>query len=103
MRSATIALIVPLLVVERADGARFKPAGYAMKMEGVIARAPGLRTLLLPIGDLLGLALYAGLHYMILANSAIVDVNVPGPKSNCVPLLDHKSRLGFDHSLLSFC
>ena len=72
-------------------------------MECMVAGAPGLRTLFLSIGDLLGLALDAGLHDVVLANGAVVDVDVPGPQSNCVPLLDDKSGFGFHHADFFLC
>ena len=70
-----------------------------MEVEGVIARAPSLRALLLSVCDLLRLALDTGLHDMIFANSTVVNVDVPCPESNGIPLLYHKSRLGssFNH------
>ena len=68
-------------------------------MEGVIADAPSLIALLLGIGDLIGLAVYAGLHDMIPANGTVVNVDVPGPKCDGGPFFHFESslRYSFDH------
>ena len=102
-RSFSIAVEVPLSVVERADGASLEPAGDAMEVEGVIADAPGLVALLGRVGHLVGLAVDARLHDVVPADGAVVDVDVPGPESHCVPLFHFEAllRRGSFHHLSS--
>ena len=50
-----------------------------MEMESMIADTPRLIALLLRVGDLVGLAVNTGLHDMVPADGAVVNVDVPGP------------------------
>ena len=65
-----------------------------MEMESVVANSPSRRALILNIGDLVSLAIDARLHDMVLADGAIVDVDVPSPQRDSVPFLYLKSFLG---------
>ena len=62
-------------------------------MEGVVADAPCGRALFLDIRYLLRLAIDAGLHDMVLANGAVVYVDVPGPERDGIPFLNFESLL----------
>ena len=62
-----------------------------MEMEGVIAGTPGCRAVGLTFSDLRGLAINAGLHDVVLANGAVIYMDVPSPESDSVPLFDFKS------------
>ena len=75
-----------------------------MEVESVVADAPSLIALLLGVGDLVSLAIHTGLHDMVPADGAVVDVDVPGPKRHGIPLSHFKSLLctGFDHFCLFF-
>ena len=57
----------------------------------MVANSPGDGALL--IARLIGLALDARVHDVISANGAIVDVDVPGPKSNSIPFFNFKNCL----------
>ena len=65
----------------------------------MVADAPSLITLLLRIGDLVCLAVNAGLHNMVSADSTVVDMNVPGPEGDGRPFFHFESFFGlsFDH------
>ena len=54
----------------------FEPSGYAVKVERMITGAPGCSALVSSISDLVGLAVDASLHDVVLANGAVVDVDV---------------------------
>ena len=73
-----------------------------MEMESMIADSPRLVALLLGVGDLIGLAVNTGLHDMVSADGAVVNVDVPGPQSHCVPLFHFESSLiCFDHVMFA--
>ena len=65
-----------------------------MEVESVIADAPGCCALVLYVGDLVGLAINARLHDVVLADGTVVNVDVPGPQRDRVPFLYLKSFLG---------
>jgi len=69
-----------------------------MEMEGMIANAPGHRTLLVGGSTLVCLTFDAQIHNVISTDGAVIDDNVPGPKGNTVPLLNLKSFLAITHS-----
>ena len=60
-----------------------------MEMEGMVADAPGDCALL--VARLIGLALKARVHDVVPADGTVVDVNVPSPESNSIPLFDFKN------------
>ena len=70
-----------------------------MEVEGVIAHTPGLVTFFLAVGDLVSLTVYTGLHDMVTADSAVIDMDVPGPESDGVPFFNFESFRWccFDH------
>ena len=70
-----------------------------MEVESVVAGAPSLRAFFRSISYLLRLALDTWLHDVVSADSAVVDVDVPSPKSDGVPFFDFETRLCvcFDH------
>ncbi len=65
-----------------------------MEVEGVIADTPSLIALLLRVGYLVGLAVHTGLHDVVSADGAVVDVDVPSPKSNGIPFFHFEPSLG---------
>ena len=104
-RSLSVAIEVPLSVIEGANRASLQPPRDAVEVEGVIADTPSLVALFFRVGDLIGLAVYAGLHDMIPADGTIVDVDIPGPKGDGRPFFHFESflRCSFDHfSLKTF-
>jgi len=62
-----------------------------MKVESVVAHAPGDVALFGSGRRLVGLALDAEIHNVIAADRAIVDDDVPRPKRNRVPLFNLES------------
>ena len=62
-----------------------------MEMEGVIAGTPGCRAVGLTFSDLRGLAINTGLHDVVLADGAVVYMDVPSPECDGVPFLDFES------------
>jgi hypothetical protein len=76
---STVLLELPVPVVERADLAYSAACSY-------VADAPGNGALLARGGGLVRLALDAEVHDVVTADGAVVDDNVPGPESHCVPL-----------------
>ena len=82
---------VPFFVIKRADRAGLQPSANAMEMEGVIAHSPGGGAVGLTFSNLRGLAINAGLHDVVLANGAVIYMDVPSPESDGVPFLDFES------------
>jgi len=64
-----------------------------MEVKGVIADSPCYCALFTRSRCLVGLTLDAEIHNVVTADGAVVDDNVPGPKSYSVPLLDFESLL----------
>lgn len=97
--SVTVSLELPVSVVQWADLSSFQPSWDAMEVKGVIADTPSLSALLWGISDLTGLAFDARIHDMVTADGTIVNVDVPTPKGNSVPLFDFKALSGcrIDH------
>lgn len=69
-------LELPLAIVQRADGARFEPTRYAMKVVGMVANTPGHGAFLEGILIGIRLAFDAQIHYRIAANGASVHGNI---------------------------
>lgn len=90
---ATPLLVLPFLVVQRAHITCLQPAGDAVEVEGVVARAPRDGTLPCTIRLLVSLTFNAKIHDMVSANRAGIHLDVPRPQRNGVPLFDFKSRL----------
>lgn len=90
---STVLLELPVSIVERAHLSCLEPSRDAVKVEGVIADSPGDRAFFARSGSLICLALDAEVHDVISADGAVVDDNVPGPKSYGVPLLDLEALL----------
>ena len=67
---------LPILVVEGTAVLLFQPSRDAVEVECVVASAPGSSALLGCVRDLVGLTIDARLHYVILANGAVVDCDV---------------------------
>ena len=62
-----------------------------MEVESVVADAPGDGALL--VARLVRLALDARVHYVVSADCAVVNMNIPGPQRHRIPLLDLKDLL----------
>lgn len=71
----------------------FEPPGNAVKMESVVAGAPGYCTFLVSGAGLISLTFNTKIHDMISANCAIIDDYIPSPEGYGVPLLDYESFL----------
>lgn len=82
-----ILLEFPLTIVQGAHLSCLEPTRNAVKVEGMIANAPGHMTLLRCGRRLVGLTLDAQVHDVITTNGTIVHHNVPGPQGNGGPLL----------------
>lgn len=67
-----------------------------MEMESMVANTPCHSALLTSGRRLVGLAFNAKVHDVVSANGAVVDDNVPSPKSNGIPLLHLKLLLALD-------
>ena len=89
----TVLLEVPFPVVEGAHGPRLQPPTDAVEVESVVAHAPCSGALFLDIRYLLRLTVDARLHDMVLANSAVINMDVPSPERDGVPLFDFESLL----------
>jgi len=76
-----------------------QPSGDAVEMEGVIANPPSDGTLFIGGSALICLTFNAEVHDVISADSAIVNDDVPRPKSNSVPLLHLKPLLAITCTL----
>ena len=57
-------------------------------MKSVIANSPSYGAIV--VGRLGTLTFDAGVHDMVTANGAVIDMDVPGPKSNSTPFFDLK-------------
>ncbi len=88
---APVPSVVPLLVVQRANTSRFEPPVDAVEVEGVVALAPRDDAFL--VGSLVCLAVDARLVDQRLADGTHVDVQLPGPECDCVPLFYFKNLL----------
>ena len=64
----------PFFVVKRANDPRLEPSRDAVEVERVVADPPGNGALFLVIG--VSLAVDAWLHNVVLADGAVVDVDV---------------------------
>ena len=59
-----------------------------MEVESVVALTPSSGAVSLSFRHLRGLAVDAGLHDVVLADGAVIYMDVPSPQSYCIPLLD---------------
>lgn len=91
--SPAILLKVPIPVVQRTHLSRLQPPTDTMKVKGVIARTPRYRTVVHIGAAVVRLTLDAEVHYMVAADGAAVDDEVPRPEADCVPPL-HLEQLG---------
>merc|ERR1719356_1933288 len=83
----SILLELPVPVVERTNLSGLQPPGDAVEVEGVVTHPPGHSALLTGSTRLISLTLDAQVHDVVPADGAVVHHDVPGPQSNCVPLL----------------
>ena len=67
---------LPVLIVEGTAVLLLQPSRDAVEVKCVVASAPGSSALVGCVCDLVGLAIDARLHDVILANSAVVDRDV---------------------------
>ena len=88
----SVLLKLPVFVVEGAHLPRFEPPRDAVKVKGVVAHAPRDDALVVRVCRLIRLAFDARIHDMISANSARVDLNIPRPHCDSVPLFNFKNR-----------
>lgn len=65
-------------------------------MESMVANTPCHSALLAGGRSLVGLAFDAKVHDVVSANGAVVDDDVPSPKSNGIPLLHLELLLALD-------
>ena len=70
-----------------------------MEVEGVIADTPSLVALL--GRGLVGLAVDTRLHDMVLADGAVVYVDVPGPEAHGIPFFHFESLGGYSFNHFS--
>jgi hypothetical protein len=84
--STTPLLVLPLLVVERAHLTRLQPSADTVEVKGMIAHTPGNGTFLRLSRELISLAINAEIHNVVPTNGACIDLNIPRPQSNGVPL-----------------
>ena len=82
---------LPLLVAERAVGARAQPLGDAVQVEDVAAGAPGDAQALLGGAGGVGLVLDGGLVEGVAADGARVRADAPAPHGHRVPFLRARS------------
>ena len=66
----------------------FEPSRDAVEMEGMIADPPSDGALLIYIRYLVCLTLDARVHDVVTANGAVIDVDIPSPEGDGIPLLD---------------
>ena len=88
----SILLELPIAIIQRTHLTSLQPSGNTMEVKCVITHSPSHGTLFGSHRSLIGLAFNAQIHDVIPANSAIVDNDIPGPQSDCVPLLDLESE-----------
>ena len=62
-----------------------------MEVEGVVAHSPGGGAVILAFSHLRGLTVDTGLHDVVLADGAVVYMDVPSPESDGVPFLNLKA------------
>ena len=67
---------LPVFVVERATILLLEPSRDAVEVKSVVASSPGSRALVCCVCDLVGLAIDAGLHDVILADGTVVNSDV---------------------------
>ena len=67
---------LPFFIVERAHDSGLQPSRDAVEVERVIANSPRSGALFLGIGNRVCLAINAGFHDMILADRAVVNMNI---------------------------
>ena len=59
-----------------------------MEVESVVTNTPRSRAINLSFRHLRGLAVDTGLHDVVLADGAVVYMDVPSPESDGIPLFD---------------
>ena len=94
--SLSVPVEVPFFIVQRAHTPGFEPPGNAVEVEGMVADSPRCRALFLRICNLVSLAINAWLHDMILADRAVVNVDVytnPMLSFTILPTRSAKSQL----------
>ena len=88
----TVFLEFPISVVQRTNLSSLQPARDAMEVKSMVTHSPSHCALLRGDWSLISLAFNAKIHDVVAADSAIVDHDVPSPKSDGIPLFDFKSR-----------
>ena len=86
--SSTPLLVLPLLVVQRANLSSLQPSADAVQMERMVTYSPRDGTLLSLRGQLVGLTFDAEVHDVVSTNGARVNLDVPRPQCHRIPLLD---------------
>ena len=67
---------LPFFVIKGAADSGLEPPGNAVEVERVIANSPRRGALLRCVGHRVSLAVDAGLHDVVLADGAVVNVNI---------------------------
>ena len=84
---------LPLTITQRAGGPSLNPAGDAVVVESVVAHSPPNLAVICLRANLVCLAVNAQIRNVILANGAVLDLDVPAPHADSVMLL------GLHHAL----
>ena len=78
---------LPFTVAQWARGSGLDPAANAVVVEGVVAHTPTDLAVVALTGDLVDLALDAQVRDIVLANGAVLYLDVPAPHADGVVLL----------------
>ena len=92
-----------MAVIEGAGALLLDPSVDAVLVKLVAALPTDLRAVDVRVAARAALAGDAGFHNVRLADTAVLDDDVPGPQGHSRPLLDLESRLCVLHHFFLFC